>query len=519
MDILRYFGIGKEDKNKELTVCTRVEKELGENTESGPTTSNVVGQQFYVQEPEKEFTARVSNWLQYLGIKDMFPNLNELPTRIIEVGEKLRTAGDASFLGLADEKTNTVLIRPGDYATLLHELTHTNPDFKNKLLSSEAGAFAVQIFAAGDFEGAMGTLTSSLSYARKDKVMGRIIAEASLVLGRTVFDCLKTQDAGISEVQLVDDLGTLVRQYEKELQGKNMSAQDYLVQQHGITPVIADYLLSLTRDSNQTIVRSTSQTKKEVIGAFKALTSFYHVNIGYSLEQAIAQTEKHFQNDEALTIHKTLMAGAKDVFAKLKEYGYDLKICAKISEVMIQQGASCAIAYAKGLPALLEVSGHYGPRGKAIVGFALQHPNFLNALVLTNGAYGLLELSKTEPEQVPFILAELAQYNWNCPLSRESELDLEYVYRLNRRTLSLLTQREKAELTALTFYLTAIDEETAKKISNMRHWSSIGNTFSELGKMALPENGARNDISKLTGHVKEKAAELGYESEPRITTD
>ena len=48
-------------------------------------------------------------------------------------------------------------------------------------------------------------------------------------------------------------------------------------------PTYLKYCEYTTKDNKKTVVRSTNQSKKEVFGAFKALTSFYHINLGYTL--------------------------------------------------------------------------------------------------------------------------------------------------------------------------------------------------------------------------------------------
>jgi len=443
-----------------------------------------VGQQFYVNSAEKEFTARVGSWLEYLQVLDLFPNLNSLPDKIVEVGEKLRSAGDGSFFGLADKKNNAVLIRPGDYATLLHELTHNNPQFNETLLSSEGGAFALQLFTTGCFDD-ISMLLDSFSYRKHEKRIGRILSEASLTLGRFVFDYLKKHKLNSSETNVLIELDGIITQYEGKFM-QTSSPVDYLVECHKITPFVAEYLLSMTTDTKDTIVRSTSQTKKDVIGAFKALASFYHINLGYSLQEAISKTEKHFEKNEALTIHKTLTRGAKDVYAKLKEYGYAIDICRRISEIMITNGPDNARKYASNIPSFIELTGKYGPQGTQILGFALQHPAFFAAI--SEESTELLRLSEIQPEHAALMLNELMKYPWTHALDNK-ERSLLYSVRL----LDNHAPEEKAAISALTFYMQSIDPETAKEIlgSSTKHWTlfdferllSQGSILEQVAKM------------------------------------
>jgi len=230
-----------------------------------------------------------------------------------------------------------------------------------------------------------------------------------------------------------------------------MSSEEYLVNMHGLTPFVAEYLLRTTQDTRETIVRSTSQTKKEVIGAFKTLASFYHINLNYPLAEALNRTEEHFEREEALTIHKTLTRGAKEVFAKMIEYGYDLETCRSIAEIIISQGAAKARLYAKGLPSFLELTGSYGPRGEEILTFALNNPNFLESMTFTDGAEGLKRLAEDEPEQVPRILSEFSKMRWDRQVTN-GYTNLGVMYRTDGINMLGLTPEEKARLSC-TFFL------------------------------------------------------------------
>ena len=472
------------------------------------------GQNFYLNSPEEEFTKSVSSWLDYLEIKDLFPNLDQMPAKIIEIGDKLRDAGDASFLGLAEKGTNTLLIRPGDYAVLLHELVHANPEYENNLLSSEAGAFATSIFTCGDFEGEIESLLNGKSYCPDDKRKGRIVAEASLVLGREVLDYLKTKDNQTSIVTLVTELKELVDQYEQEFFDSDKTAVDYLIENHGLTENVAKFLLHVTKDTKETIVKSTSQTKKEIIGSFKSLVSFYHVNLNYDLDTAIDKTEKHFLDMEAMTIHKTLTNGAKDVFAKLKEYGYNLDVCRGISEAMISRGATNSISYAEGLPKFLELTGQYGPRGVELLDFAVKNPNFFDIMCLSDAASGLILLSETEPEQVGLVLEKLLKYKWNHELTTNthSVLSLGYLYDRHKSEMRTLNPEDKAGSAALTLYLSSMPENIANKIAGGFDVSNhISNSYKDLFKyLRISDNGHIDSkkLVKLIKTVKQKTDKL-----------
>ncbi|MFH1455694.1 MAG: hypothetical protein ABIF40_01970 [archaeon] len=465
--------------------------------------SDVIGQNFYVQNPEQEFTQQIQSWLKYLGIQDLFPNLNDIE-QMYEVGSELRNAGNASFLGLAGQRTNSVFFRPGDYNTLLHELIHNNPEFQGTLLAKEAGAFAVEIHTCGDYN-ILNDLIKGQSYQTSDKRIGRFVCEAMLVTGRPIFDILKKLPANVSEDEVLVGLTKLVNEAEQQYLKSPMTATEYLTDLHNVTPYVANYLLRNTKDTKRTIFRSTTQTKKDVIGAFKALTSFYHINLGYSLTDAINQTEEHFEKDEALTLHKTLMTGAKDVFAKLKEYGYSLEICQAVSEMIISQGASKAIDYSKGMPQFLELTGEYGPRGEEILSYALDNPNFLDAMVLTDGADGLLKLSKSEPENVPHLLHELSRFNWTHELAEDIlNVGPDYVYKTNRKQLAKLSIQERARIVALSMYLTSHPQRGT--ITTAVQYGNLPNNLREILKLS-PKKQQQILAKSLPGYKDSKVTE------------
>ncbi|MBR9676315.1 hypothetical protein GOV05_04875 [Candidatus Woesearchaeota archaeon] len=474
--------------------------------------NNVIGQNFYVKSVGEEYIRNVYSWLNYLGIEDLFPNKEDFKGKVVEVGEKLRNIGGSTFFGRADLSTGDIYFRPGDYAALLHEITHTNPDLEGKLLSEEGGAFAIEIFAAGDFDGHLRNLFSSSNYTPEQKAIGRIISEASLVLGRGLFDYLRSEQIGeqkTSEVALLKDLGGLVNEYHRQFIRSDMSPKDYLLGVHRISDTAAEYLLSLTKDTKWTILKSTTQSKKEVIGAFKSLASFYHINLGYSLADSIEKTDEHFMRGEALTLHKTLMKGAKEVFAKLKEYGYDIKMCREISEAMINQGASKSILYAQGIPKLLELTGHFGPEGERLLAYSLSNPELFNILTIEGLATSMLSLSEIEPEQIPLIFSELKNYKWSelqklRHTSRNFSIESGY-HNLRSTLFREISQKDKARLAALSIYITSFDQEQASEL--IEH-SFINSSRVDVNMEKLLKETAAKPITKLEQTIKNNLRKL-----------
>jgi hypothetical protein len=416
-------------------------------------TENVTGQSFFNTKPSVDFLKRIHSWVNYLNFGEFFPNIDLLADTIREVGSNLRRAGAASYLGLANSLTGDVLVRPGDYSTLLHELTHVNPGFRGSLLVQEAGAYAIEIHACGDFEHALGPLMAS-DYELKDKRLGRMVAEATMALGAGVFQFLARTSETINEVTLAKELGKLVDEREAAFLRSTTTPEEYLVTAHGLSPFIASLLVKTTRDTKRSIMRSTTQQKKEFIGAFKALASFYHINLGYALQEAIDRTEEHFRNNEALTIQKTLLQGPKEVFARLKEYGYDIEVYRRLSEFMISKGASFAKFYGKEFPEFIEFTGTLGRRGIDVLGFALKYPSFMDAMVIGRGAEFLLRLAETEPEQASMIMEQLVTFDWRHPLRLNAVMDV--IYAFEKHEMVYLNQVEKAKAAAISMYLVSI---------------------------------------------------------------
>ncbi len=444
------------------------------------------GQQFYVENPEEEFIAHIKSWLNYLGVSAYFPNLDDLKDKILEVSSRLRDSGDGSFFGINDEQSQIILIRPGDYATLLHEITHNNPKLKKSLLSSEAGAFALEILCVGDFDYTIQSLLHGRSYSRQDKRLGKIITEVSLVLGTSLIEFLVNQKAGISEAKLLAKLRNLIDETEKKyFINQRHSAYDYLADFHGLTPKVAEYLVNITRDTEKTVLRSITQTKKDVIGAFRGLVSFYHINLGYALNDAVSKTEDLFAKDEALTIYKTLTTGAKDVFAKLREYGYPLVACRLISEAIISFGGSRSLEYATGVPQFLELVAQYGPSGKDILGFVLSKKHLFDVLVLTSYSKALLKLSLTEPELVPFLFGELAQYDWSQSTVFFPEFSTFYFDSYMHRDVFDVTPELKAKSFALFMYVLSLSKEDRKEFINQHQLTPASSSRALFSKMVL----------------------------------
>jgi hypothetical protein len=426
------------------------------------TLDEIAGQRFYVENPEKDFTTRVFSWLKYLGIEKLFPDIEGLTEQIYQLGHQLRSAGDASFTALADSRTGDILIRPSDYCALLHASAVMSRIGEGSLFATNEGAFALIVTATGDYEGRLQHLFRG-NYSPLEKRRGRIIAEASMVFGKYVFNALQKIPQTANEAQLCQGFAGALKEFNERFLQSGKSVVDYLVEAHGLTRKIAEKLLQVTGDTKETIVGSTSQYKKLYIGAFKALTSFYHINLGFSLDDAIKATEAHFDRDDALTVHRTLSYGAQEVMAKLQEYGYPLPVRQGLCYAMINNGGTNAIDFAAGLPKFVELTGNYGPKGGEIMAFALQNPAFFKLMAQTGAANELLEISHIAPEQVTSFLEHCRGYNWTQEFP--FVLPTSYFGQAYRRLKELgIFPDDIPEVMALSAYLSSMRSEDEAKL-------------------------------------------------------
>lgn len=368
----------------------------------------VSGSSFYVADVGQAFIDRVYSWLNYLRIAQFFPDLDGLDN-IKAVGSNLRDIGEERLYGMADKKTGRTIIRPGDFVSLLHELYHVNRVVKGSALDSEAGALAAQVFSTGDYKRAVENFLRA-KYKDEEKRAARVLTEATLVGGRDVFDWLRDVKDKTNYVNLIHYLGERINEFEGRYRHK--SPLEYLIEIHSVPEEVAQKLIAMTEHDSATIVRSTDDTKKNMLGAFKGLASFLHINLGYSLDEAIARTVQMFKDEEALTINQTLYLGSKEVFARFEEYGVPQEFTVQLVRKLISEGSDRARLYAETFPQLLDLSQRFGPNGWHFLGNALRNPGFTYMLLNQNGIEVLNQMYEKDPSVVPFVLKNLLELDW-----------------------------------------------------------------------------------------------------------
>lgn len=380
-----------------------------------------LGQNFHAADMEKAFAERVRSWLAHLDLEQWAPDLESLKIQVIETGERLRSVGDASFLGLADSGNNICLIRPGDYVILVHELMHVLPDIQGSMLADEPGAFAMGIHCGSDLEGELSKLFGSDSYSSGQKRNGRLACEAMLVMGKEMFPFLGQIESSISTPKFLDQLRGQIREFQQDLARRRISGVNYLQEYHGLPPSVGSRLMEASGEDDQSIVTSTSDVKRNYIFASKTLAGFYHVNLRYDLAEGFRRLEQHFSDQEALTLSRTLCEGSKDVYALTLEFGLPLPVICALTEYMLINGAERGIEYAKGVPDLLRLCGRKGRRGADFLAHALANPGLFDILTLGNWAKALLKVFQEEPDVCHEMIRLIQSIQWRHQIAQNSD--------------------------------------------------------------------------------------------------
>ncbi len=477
-----------------------------------------LGQNFHAVDMEKAFAERVRGWLAHLDLDQWAPDPDALKIRVIETGERLRSAGDASFLGLADSGSNIcLLIRPGDYVTLVHELMHVLPDIQGSMLADEPGAFAMGIHCGSDLEGELNKLFGSDSYSSGQKRNGRIACEALLVMGKAVFPVLAQIKSSTSTPQFLDQLRVRIRDFQQEISRRGMSGVEYLREYHGLPAAVGGRLMEASGEDDQSIVTSTSDVKRNYIFASKALAGFYHVNLRYDLAESFRRLEQHFADQEALTLAKTLCEGSREVYALTLEFGLPLPVICALTEYMLINGAERGIEYARGVPDLLRLCGRKGRRGAEFLAHALANPGLFDILTLGNWAEALLKVFQEEPDVCHEMIRLIQSIQWRHRVKESSQSRPFAHIALRDGRFQSMRSVEKAEILvagALLFSLpNPLKLELGFSKSNLRYIDCSSATVALVDRMLELSNdhfdslGAANP-SDLARKILNRAREL-----------
>jgi hypothetical protein len=307
------------------------------------------------------------------------------------------------------------------------------------VLDSEPGSLAAQVLVTGDYKRAVEDFLKS-KYEDVDKEVARVMTEATLVGGKNVLNWLKEVGDEVFEeelsltrvlkntvimgrpskrlkkgsyVALIDHLGKRISEFEERYKSLSKSPEDYLIEVHKIPREVAERIVRTTHHTTDTVIRATDDTKKNMIGAFKGLASFLHINLNYPLDEAIARTIEMFKNDEATTVNQTLYHGSKEVFARFEEYGVPREFTVALVDKLISNGSDYARLYAEGFPKLLDFSQRFGPNGWSFLGNTLRDRGLTYMLLNQNGVKMLNDIYDRDPSSFPALLEKLLQIDWS----------------------------------------------------------------------------------------------------------
>ncbi len=376
------------------------------------SVAGIRGTSFYVKRSPDEFVERVKEWLTFLKADDLIPDPSSVTT--LEVGTILQQIGDHRLYGEASSSVNTILFRPGDYSTFIHELKHLGE--QDNALAGEAGSFAVQVFTTGEYDIAESALNAH--YNENDKKLIRLLTEAVFVGGSETFEWLKEYDKTylnfnhektIDHVDLTAHLQHRIDEFKDRVVASGITPEQYLIGFHKIPKEVADQILKVTGDDLESVVLGTNGTKKKMISAFRALTSFYFINLGYPLDQSIDKTLEHFRKDEAMTIAEALWGGAKEIYARFTEYNVPFDLQRRFVENMLSHGTKTAKEDAETLPRVFDFTANFGKNGWALIDIMIRDNNFRDRLL------GLASDYRSDPSHVTFEVTQLLdRYHQQC---------------------------------------------------------------------------------------------------------
>jgi hypothetical protein len=396
----------------------------------------ITGSNFYVKELDSSFVERIYNWLGYLELGEFFPKRDT--GGVLEVGNALRDIGKYRIYGMGDGRTGKTVVRPGDFVSLLYVLFR-NERIRGTVLDSEPGSLAAQVLATGDYKRAVKDFLES-KYEDADKQVARVMTEATLVGGKQALNWLKEVGDEVFEeelsltrvlkntviigrpskrlkkgtyVTLIDHLDNRISEFEEKYKSLSKSPEDYLVEVHRVPREVAERIVETTHHTTDTVIRATDDTKKNMIGAFKGLASFLHINLDYPLDEAIAKTIEMFKSDEATTVNQTLYHGSKEVFARFEEYGVPREFTVALVDKLISDGSDYARLYAEKFPELLDLSQRFGPNGWNFFGNVLRDRGFAYMMLNQDGISLLNDIYEKDPSSFPALLENLLQIDWS----------------------------------------------------------------------------------------------------------
>ena len=432
--------------------------------------------------PNLEYLRRMDEWLRYLGIQEgmgFSPEQVQACTRELPrvLTELVGAGGGTIHYGEAYPDETRVVQH--EYAGVLaHEMIHGQ--WEGAL--DEGAAVALGIYGFGAERDIKGIVYGNSVYAPSVKRYVAVVNEATFMDGRHIFalfDELK-KARGLTFPNLLTIIDRYLSMREQQFNQLGESADDYLVDRHRVTREVANIALETTGLSKENVFRNNCEMLKLHIDAFKQLVTFYHINIGLRLDEAIKRVEEMFKKGDAIDIASSLHDGAQQAHSLLREAKCDPNVRRMISQMMIENGSDWANKAARQIPCLLKLAEKYGPRGEEIIRVVLNNPSMLFKLVLGRVFSKLLDMHEGvfgEAKQVHLpvlILEKLTQMKWSNQI--RTDMGNNPLIGSYREKLWELSREEKAQVYALMAYLDL--EQPPVHPFSMINDSRIANEFS-----------------------------------------
>ena len=354
---------------------------------------------FGVRAPSLPYLNRVRSWLEHLGIADCVglstvptpetrAALWELPPRLLS---QYGQTGGTRVYGQAFPEEGILVTQSGYAHVLVHELAHIQARPEP---IDEATAVATGIFALGSERAILQMIYGNNEVYGRHAQQVAAVHEAVSAGGSDMIHWLQTMEPEECSTfpGLLQALTNRVKEGERRFLDSDMTSQDYLTRLHGLSPHVAGQLLEVTSATRDEIYRDNCGAFRDYTAAFKALASFYHINLGMSLEDAIRATNVHFEKDEAVDLALTLHDGAQEVFSLLKSAKCPADLRWAIVYLTIANGPEFANQAAKEVPAMLDILNYYGRRGGQLLEDLTQNEALLKAFIQSGLFSGLVDL-------------------------------------------------------------------------------------------------------------------------------
>lgn len=422
-----------------------------------------------IRPPTPEFALRLYGWLDHLGLAGAagFDDKGHHSATILELPASLReyvtSQGDGSVVyGTAYGEEGVVVVRPEDGPVLAHELMHlTGKPF----IADEAAAVAFGIHAFGSRRRMLDIIYGNKHAYRDVAPAIALVEEATASDGGYIFGFLRELAARRDKIgypTLLQLTEAYLRRREAQVAKSGQTSLDHLTDAHGVSRDVAGIALEsagLERVAAAEVYRNNCEILKEQLGAFKALTAFYHVNLGLPLPEAIRRTEEHFRKGEAVQIASTLFDGTQEVVSMLREFNADPRFTRMVLFMMLENGPAWSGLVAKELPALLRVLKIYGRRGTALLqGFVENRAAFFK-LVVGHAFSNILEhannsriKSIVHPEVWISLLQRLMTFEWSGNLDIGKLYSIHYWDGGFALQFGTLDVDEQAQVMALTIH-------------------------------------------------------------------